>query len=515
MSFASLAQPEIEPLIERLATASDLTLLVGAGASMEAGLPSWRALIEQLLQTVGGELTGLSEEERAAWVTGTIERDDLLGAAAVVGVMAEQGLGDLIPAELYGGLGAEAFAPGPIAHQVAAMRGIWGEQLEILTTNYDDLLEQALIDAGIAPSKIRSYTQNRERAKRAVGTVAVTHLHGLAGRSGTPKGIVLTEEHYHRMQRGTSWQEQMVTDRLGQSTCIFVGMSLADPNLIRYLYGYKAPERPRHAAIFVRQGEPQVSASVRVAMEEAARRRWGRCGVQAIFVDHFADAAQLLYEISYRHQVGPVDYSPVTERAREAIGCLESGLSVANQPEFARRQVALSSGLRMLLEDLVPYTLSIAGLRVQETLALALWILDKNGSGLVGWAHSDRAHQDPSTVAPVPVAAASNWVSVRTLCQGTIMEFDRDNYASRWHFVRGLPLVLTEPTRLPIGALTISSTKSASSSILTKMPESIEAALHSALQNVALRLVQTVIDAGRGSLGSSTAAAGESASGKQ
>lgn len=517
MSFASLAQPEVEPLIERLAGAGELTLLVGAGASMEAGLPSWRALIEQLLQTVGAELAELSEEERAAWVAGTIERDDLLGAGAVVGVMAEHGLDELIPAELYGGRGAEAFAPGPIAHQVAAMRGIWGERLEILTTNYDDLLEQALIDAGVAPSKLRSYTQNRERAKRAAGTVAVTHLHGLAGRSGTPKGVVLTEEHYHRMQRGTSWQEQMVTERLGGSTCVFVGMSLADPNLIRYLYGYKAPERPRHAAIFVRQGEPQVSGPVRAAMEEAARRRWGRCGVQAIFVDHFADAAQLLYEVGYRHQVGPVDYLPVTERAREAIGCLERGLAVTNQPEFAKRQVALSTGLRLLLEDLVPYTLSIAGLQVQETLGLALWILDDDGSGLVGWAHSDRAHQDPSTMAPVPVSAASNWVSVRTLCQGTIMEFDRDNYASRWHFVRGLPLVLTEPTRLPIGALTISSTRPANSSVLTKMPESIEAALHSALQSVALRLVQTVVDAGKqGSVGASVATAGGgSASSKQ
>jgi hypothetical protein len=88
-------------------------------------------------------------------------------------------------------------------------------------------------------------------------------------------------------------------------------------------------------------------------------------------------------------------------------------------------------------------------------------------------------------------------VSVRTVCQGTRVEFDRDNYASRWHFVRGLPLVLAEPTRLPIGALTISSSRPAATSALTKMPEEFRAALHLALQNVALRLVQAVIDAGK------------------
>ena len=96
MSFASLAQSEIEPLIERVAGARDLTLLVGAGASMEARLPSWPRLIEMLLETVAAELPQLIEEERDAWVAATLERDDLLGAGAVVEVMAKEDLDDLI-----------------------------------------------------------------------------------------------------------------------------------------------------------------------------------------------------------------------------------------------------------------------------------------------------------------------------------------------------------------------------------------------------------------------------------
>lgn len=496
MSFASLAHPNVEPLIERMAGARDLTLLVGAGASMEAGLPSWRRLIEMLLETVAAELHALDEKERKAWVEGTLQRDDLLGAGAVVGVMAKEDLDELIPARLYGGQGPEAFAPGPIAHQVAALRALWGDRLEILTTNYDDLLEQALIDGGTARTRIRSYIQNREPDKRPAGTVAVTHLHGLAGRSGDPKGVVLTEEHYHRMQRGTSWQEQLVTDRLQNSTCIFVGMSLADPNLIRYLYGYKASHPPRHAAIFVRQGEPQVSPAVRAAMEEAVSRRWGRCGVETIFVDHFADAAQLLYEVGLRKRVGAAGYEPVAKRAAEVIGRIERGLRVSSQSSFAQQQIALSRRLRTLLDEFVTRTLSSAGLAAKEKLGLALWLLSKDGSGLVGWAHSDRAHQDPSTLAPVPVVAASNWVSVRTLCQGTIVEFDRDTYASRWHFVRGLPLVLDEPTRLPIGVLTISSTEPFKSSVLKNMPEEVAGAWHGALQSLGAGLLQSLREEG-------------------
>jgi hypothetical protein len=499
MSFASLAQQQIAPVIERVARADDLTLLVGAGASMEAGLPGWPRLIEMLLENVASGLPRLDEEEREAWVAATMQRDDLLGAGAVVEVMAEGGLEELIPDRLYSGRGPEAFAPGPIAHQVAALQKIWGKRVEILTTNYDDLLEQALVDAGTPRSRIRSYIQNRDRDQRARGAVSITHLHGIAGRSEEPKALVLTEGQYHRMQRGTSWQEQLVVDRLENSTCVFVGMSLADPNLIRYLYGYKAQDPPRHVAIFVRQGEPAVAGSVRAELEEAAARRWGRCGVQAVFVDHFADAAQLLYEIGHRREVGAESYRPIGERAGEVIGCIERGLQVTDQASFARRQVTLSDGLRRLLKEIVPLTLSLAKLKQgNEVLGLALWIFGDDGSGLTGWAHSDRAHQDPSTVAPVPVVASSSWVSVRAVCQGTIAEFDRDNYVSRWRFVRGLPLVLEEPTRIPIGALTIASTVPAQKSVLTKMPEDIRASLHGALQSVALGLLEAVIEVGEG-----------------
>jgi hypothetical protein len=93
---------------------------------MEAGLPSWRGLIELLLETVATALPKLSSyDERKSWIDGTLQRDDLLGAGAVVEVMAQQGLELLVPEQLYGGQGPEAFAPGPIAHQVARLREIW------------------------------------------------------------------------------------------------------------------------------------------------------------------------------------------------------------------------------------------------------------------------------------------------------------------------------------------------------------------------------------------------------
>jgi hypothetical protein len=465
---------------------------------MEAGLPSWPVLIERLLSTVASQRADLDTPAlEREWVKVTLDRDDLLGAAAVVEAMANESLEVLIPAQLYGSDGASGYLPGPIAEQVANLREIFGKNLEILTTNYDDLIEQALIEAGIASSRIRSYCTDRSPKNRAANTIAVTHLHGLAGREDPPKSIVLTEEHYHRMQHGSSWQERLVTRRLESSLCLFVGMSMADPNLVRYLYTYKMSQARRHAAIFVRQAEPDCQPAVRPALEAAAAERWGRCGVEAIFVDHYADAAQLLYEIGYRQKAGNT-YEPVGRRAEKTIGLAERGLAAQGDVEvFANRQVVFSSGLRKLLEALLAGATG-GHAPLDESLALTLWLLSADGTGLTGWAHSDRAHQDPSTIAPVAISAASNWVAVRTVCQGVRVELDRDTYASRWRFVRGLPLILQGPGRLPIGCLTISSTKTGEESILTKMPSDRRAALHEAMTSAACKLIEALISIGEG-----------------
>lgn len=491
MSFASLDQPAITPLVERFSEASDVTLLVGAGASMESDLPSWPRLIENLLATVAEQRGELSTAElQRTWVERTIRRDNLLGAGAVVEAMSTEPLDKLIPGQLYGGDDASRYVPGPIANQVAHLRDCFGDRLEILTTNYDDLIEEALIEREIVPaSRVRSYTQHRRRATRARDTVGVIHLHGLAGRRGQPRKIVLTEEHYQRMQKGRCWQERLVTRRLERSPCLFVGMSLADPNLIRYLYGQRRSSEHDHAAIFVRQGEPDSPPEVRLELERSAAKRWARCGVEAIFVDHFADAAQLLYEIAYRKRVGASDYLPVGLRAANLIEQIERNMLLLGkgQSRFAQRQVELSKLLRQLLNSVLPlaYGRKLPG---KERFGLALWLLSPDGTEITSWAHSDRAHQDPATIEPVKIASASRWVAVRTVCQGVRVQFDVDNYSSRWHFIRGLPLVVEQPSRLPIGCLTLTSTMP-SENALTTMSEQGRSVFHSALTGIARQLI--------------------------
>jgi SIR2-like domain len=481
MSFASLAQPAVGPIIDRFGDASKVSLIVGAGASMEASLPSWRELVRRLLTRVAEENSSLTTQDaKDDWVRRTLAREDLLAAGAVVEVMANDDLDDLLPRELYGPDGPTGYEPGPIADQIAYLRGCFGDRLAILTTNYDDLIERALEKRQIAKGRIKSYVTRRKKLPQ--GVFPVTHLHGFAGREGPPKQLVLTEEHYHRMQRGSSWQERYVTECLESSLCLFIGTSLADPNLIRYLYGYKKKPGRKHAAVFVRQGDLDgVGDEVRRAQEDAAAKRWARQGVDAIFVDHFGDAAQLLYEIGLRNDLG-TDYRPVEERARLVLKAMEDIVfKVGDQAAFAGRQVQLSGWLRNLLYSLIGTALDGGDLPDGERLAIALWMLSADGTTVTAWAHSDRAHQDPATIEALPVVSESQWVAVRTICQGVRVDLDLDRATSRWRFVRGLPIVFDDPTRLPIGCVTISSTKSGTTSALSTLPAGAKSELHRGL----------------------------------
>lgn len=448
---------------------------------MEASLPSWRELVARLLKRVAEENRALKNDEaKQEWVRRSLEQDDLLAAGAVVEVMAREDLDTLLPQELYGPEGPGGYEPGPIAQQVAYLRQCYGERLVVLTTNYDDLIERALLRRGFLNRNIKSYVRRREALP--ADAVPVTHLHGFAGRTGPPKRLVLTEEHYHRMQTGSSWQEELATERLSESLCLFVGTSLTDPNLIRYLYGYKKAGR-QHAAIFVRQGDLEgADDSVRAVREQAVSRRWERQGVEAVFVDHFADAAQLVYEIGLRREQGE-DYEPTGERAGRVISGIEDIVFAAKgeKDAFATRQVVLSAWIRALLYDTLEVATRGAGPEDDEHLAVALWLLGEDGTTITGWVHSDRAHQDLATVEAVPIASASDWVAVRAVCQGVRVELDRDNPVSRWRFVRGLPVVFDSPTRLPVGCLTVSSTKPGKESVLTKLPESAKAEFHRGL----------------------------------
>jgi hypothetical protein len=496
MSFAAYAQDPIQRLVVSASEAPKLSLLVGAGASMEAGLPSWNALVERLLVRAAEDaqlLPAGDAEARKLWLEDA-GRDGPLGAAAMVDALAGERRDEWVPDALYGASGPASFYPGPIARQIAALQRSFGDRLRLMTLNYDDLLEEALRTADLQPLTLATAEHRLPGAQ-----VPVFHLHGYHGRDGPAGQLVLSEADYHGMQLGTAWQDDLMRNALRDSTLLFVGTSLVDPNMLRYLHAVSGEAGGEHFAVFVRQGvyPAHVPSGLAEARERGLTRRWEQVGVVPVFVDHYTDVAQVLAEVALR-RADPEAYRPLPERAAEWVDTVTERLIAPQDREvFVRSQGLVSAVLRDALDAAVSTASELAGEGWDETLALSLWLCDRDGRSMTSWYTTDRLHLDPATIEPLPVDEHSGWVAIRAYCQGTPLAEAHTPDGSRWRFVRGTPLTLHSERygRLPIGCLTAASLAPKEETQLHRMPRRVAAAFSATLADAVRTILEQPFDA--------------------
>jgi hypothetical protein len=461
-----------QPVVERLASAQRLTFVVGAGASMEAGLPSWAGLVRNLLAAAAP--TSLSDADRAAWLDAAAE-SGLLGMAGTARALAgsDQEFVARVQHHVYRGRGPEHFDPGPLAREIAAWKREYPE-IQLATFNYDQLLERALGDAGLDVDAREDNDPERD------GVAAVRHLHGLL--SGDPAGdaVILTEGDYATWPDG-GWQDAFMRDAL-DGVCVFLGLSFTDQNLLRWIYRGTGTG---HIAVLARQSTPRLSAAVRRELETATRARLQRANVAAYWADFYAELAQLMHEARRRRGPGrpPAAY-PERAQKRALRGrrrCLPATGLEARQRKVREILSASLSGVRAALD-------SVGVDAASAVLGLGLWGIDYDQRDVTLWGSSDRIHVDSSTVTGVPLAWGSEWVSVEAITQGSVVERDTDTYATRWGSVRGIPLVWTGPTqreRILVGAATLTTIQPSDSSVFDEaerlapgIRKTIDTALH-------------------------------------
>jgi hypothetical protein len=446
------ADNDPQPIIEQLAAAKRLTFVVGAGASMEAGLPSWAGLVRALLEAAAPK--SLSDTDRTAWLDAAAE-SGLLGMAATARALAgtDKEFITRVDQHLYRGKGANFFDPGPLTSEIAAWKQEYRE-IQLATFNYDELLERALRDVGLVAHS------REDNAAEPPGEVYVRHLHGLLTGAPADDAVVLTERDYATWQP-ESWQDEFMKDAL-TGVCVFLGLSFTDQNLLRWIYGATAS---RHVAVLARQSSPRLSRDVRRELESANRARLGDANVSVYWADFYAEVAQLMHEARRRRGPGKPP-TPYAQRAQKRAlkgrrRCLPAAGLQARQLKIREILSGSLSGVRAAL--------SSVGVDASDAvLGLGLWGLDYDERAVTLWGSSDRVHVDVSTVVGVPLAWDSKWVAVEAITQGSVVEWDPDTYASRWRAVRGIPLVWTMPAqreRVLVGAATLTSTQPSGTSI--------------------------------------------------
>lgn len=485
--FAGSAQQQVE----RLASADRLTVFVGAGASMEVGLPSWEGLVHELVEEL---ITERGWDDHRSELRERAGKRGLLYAAEVVEAVAGGDLSHRIKRQLYREFSPKQVQPGPLAAAVAALRCAVGPDMRIGTTNYDVLIEEALRrHPGASWRTVRSYVTGRRPPDDCAG---VTHLHGLLADQDKGK-VVLTEGDFARM-RSHTWQEEWMVDALENSVCLFLGASLTDANLVRYLH--RAGRGDDHVVLWrsAPEGDPR-RAAARDLWQEAETPRWRRLGVTPLYADNYADIAQFVHEIALCRRQGAAYVSPVRRMNDWFDTATEAGVLTAEEGSYRQVQELLHDSLR---DVLAVARGSVAGLGdVSETMACALWSLyppagvhEPVPSRLAGQertvilATSDRVMTTPDTLEPVPVDPLSRWAGVQAICDGSSLGVEVDSYTSRWRYVYAVPVFRPDP-RLPLGALTISTTCPGTTTVLQGMPSGARHELDGWLSEVAFEIL--------------------------
>ena len=209
-------------LAERLAAyarASRLVLFLGAGLGREVGLPGWDELLAELAENVVEDLKGFAELP-------AVDRARILEARVGSEIMREQ-IGRRLG-------GRSTFS---LAHVLLASLPV----SEAVTTNYDDLFEQAAESVG-RPVAVLPYDSVREADRWLL------KLHGDAARGDD---IVITRDDYLGFPAGRRALAGIVQALLITRHMLFVGFSLRDDNFHQIAYDVRkaAPQRAGDAAL--------------------------------------------------------------------------------------------------------------------------------------------------------------------------------------------------------------------------------------------------------------------------
>lgn len=226
----------IESLIEALQSGK-LTLVCGAGVSVGAGIPSWNELLLRLLESM---MIKISNDHSISLknVSANDFQRRLGSSSLMIGKYLKSNLGNDFLPELRNALYQDNSKSCDLIDAIVELSRPQrnGKPLEsIITFNFDELIEENLKDSNIKHKAISA-----EGLRSNPVELPVYHVHGFLPRKGRiPKDteIVFSEDAYHtQFIDSFSWSNLIQLNKLSQNTCLFIGLSLTDPNLRRLLY---------------------------------------------------------------------------------------------------------------------------------------------------------------------------------------------------------------------------------------------------------------------------------------
>lgn len=501
-------QRAVKKAIGRLAKARNLTIFVGAGVGTEIGLPTWPQLVRRLVSDAVAGSKGRAWRQpltpaNAEIVERLLERESLLSAATI----AKARLGGRFQVALQRALYGTDWGDGTLyvpasgseyrhldsttVEAVAAVYRAFSEtavgrwSCDILTTNYDLSLEEALGAVGI---DAEPWFKDSEPEEGSGIEHVVRHLHGMMTSENRTDSVVLTEADYHEAGADKlSWQESYLRRRLSESTMVFVGTSLSDPDILSILFR-SAEDRSRAVALLVERsldaGAPDIPPPIDPCAEtyaELSAERWASAGLEILHSDYVSQPRQFLWEVAM-HKRDP-GATPYGERLVDwyCTAAAEFPLALATRQEFIAAQDALSDYTAGALDQIRKFVREDGHASIDdESLAIHLWarstlplhigaVEEPDLCAMAMIVCSDRAWRSPEAVDTRRIMLPTRRAALEAFCDRRVIERSHDG-SDQWNYVIAIPIVLAADfNRLPVGAMTLASTSSGKDSLLARL----------------------------------------------
>ena len=214
-------------------------LVLGAGVGMSANMPSWTQLLQGIMRAV----PNLEKDTLEAFCqldTHVYEQcgnSNLIMARYLQTAVELSGRDEpffsLIQKHLYP-TDKNSERTSPLLRILAKIIQ-FRKVNEVITYNFDDILEQELVNFGMREgvdfSSIAKHAEVKDH-----NNLPIYHVHGIIPEKGLADTVVFTENEYHeRYKDSYHWSNIEQLHAMSRMHCFFVGLSMNDPNLRRLL----------------------------------------------------------------------------------------------------------------------------------------------------------------------------------------------------------------------------------------------------------------------------------------
>lgn len=280
-----------------------VTLVLGAGVSISSGVPSWRQLLAGAWNKVHGAApvpmwlvdagVGLPHPMALQILLENLEERLRPSTKAESDPVScgRRKLADIVRNELYASADL-ASASGSLAHVVEAIRTDQSRSdrriAQVISFNADDLLERFAnfgydhdLSPVVWPVSRPSFHPRRGPCANGRPPIPIYHIHGYLPSSENPSRdapdtLVFTDAQYwDSVGSPASFANRVVGSALHESHCIFLGVSMNDINLMRWLGNYASEVQRDKLSEFTLLGKSP-RQSLKAAGRALRRHYWVR-----------------------------------------------------------------------------------------------------------------------------------------------------------------------------------------------------------------------------------------------